>query len=147
MDIRAYRPEELDRVMAIWRAATAIGHPFQSEADLDRDEALIRNQYIDVTESWCARVDGELAGFVSLLGTRVVALFVDPARHRRGIGAALIAFANELHGPLSVEVFESNTVALPFYQRHGFRYLRDEPSPRYPDHTLWLMAQPGAEEL
>lgn len=146
IDIRPYAPGDLDAVMRVWRAATAIAHPFQTDADLDRDEALIRGEYMHRTESWCGWRDGALLGFVSLMGSRIVALFVAPDCQRGGVGSALLAHVNERRGPLGVEVFRDNAIAVPFYRRHGFVHVRDEPTELYPDQVLWLMAQPGAPE-
>ena len=144
MMIKPYDSADLDRMMELWRLASAAAHPFQGTAELDRDEALIRSEYIARTETWCAWLGSRLVGFISLADTRVVALFVDPSEHRKGIGSQLLAHANERHGPLSVEVFADNRMAVPFYRRHGFSYVRDEPIDMYPDQTQWLMAQPGA---
>ena len=143
--VRAYTPVDIARVIQVWRAASVIAHPFQGRAELDRDEALIRNQYMSRTESWCAWDEDQLVGFISLLGTCIVALFVDPAHQRSGIGGRLLAHANEVHGPLSVEVFPENRVGMPFYEKHGFGFVREEPNPMYPDHTQWIMAQKGVE--
>jgi GNAT superfamily N-acetyltransferase len=143
--VRPYEDPDLDVLMAVWRRASAVAHPFQTTAELDRDEALIRARYLPRTETWCAFVDERLVGFLSLVGTRIVALFVDPPEHRKGVGARLLAHANARHGPLTVEVFASNRIAMPFYRRHDFTFAREEPNPLYPDHPQWLMAQPGAD--
>jgi len=115
--------------MMVWRAATVIAHPFQGRVELGRDEDLIRNQYMNLTESWCAWERDRLVGFISLLATRIVALFVDPACQWGGIGGKLLARANEVHGPLSGEVFQENRIGLPFYEKHGFAFVREEPIP------------------
>lgn len=148
IEIRAFEETDLDRVMEIWRAATVVGHPFQSPEELDRDEALIRNEYMPQVDSWVAVDEGscEIVGFISLAGGRIVALFVDPSLQRGGVGGHLVAHLNALHGPLSVEVMSDNAVAVPFYEKHGFRKGRVEPNPLYPDHDLWIMAQEGYEE-
>ncbi len=125
IEIRAYTPADLDRVMMVWRAATVIAHPFQGRVELDRDENLIRNQYMNLTESWCAWERDRLVGFISLLATRIVALFVDPACQRGGIGGRLLAHANEVHGPLSVEVFQE-LVVLPELLPPEFSLLSQE---------------------
>ena len=53
--IEEYKAADLDRIMTIWRAATLVAHDFQGPAELDRDEALIRNEFIDKTETWTVR--------------------------------------------------------------------------------------------
>lgn len=52
-----------------------------------------------------------------MLGTEVAALFVHPFEQRMGIGAALLKGQNAR----ALEVFEANTRARRFYEKHGFR--------------------------
>ena len=144
--IEKYEKLNLDRMMSIWRAATVTAHEFMSEDELDRDDAMIRNGLIDQTETWIAWEGEQMAGFICLMGKIIVALFVDPARHREGIGSALIEHVNVLHGPLNVEVFTENTNGVAFYEKQGFARWKVEDNPYYPGHTHWLMAQDGAEQ-
>lgn len=146
IDIKSYVGSDLDRMMTIWRAATVVAHDFQTAADLDRDEAMIRNEFVDKTESWTAWDGDRMVGFISLMGEVIVALFVDPKRHRGGIGSALIGHVNSLHGPLCVEVFAENRNGIAFYEKNGFRFRSEEEMPHYPGHVQWIMAQPGARE-
>ena len=146
LKMETYRAPDLDRLMTVWRAATITAHEFMGAAELDRDEALIRNEFIDKTETWTVRHDDEMVGFISLMGTRIVALFVDPVQHRRGIGSALMRHVNRLHGPLSVEVFGENTRGVSFYKKHGFKLKREEENSLYPGHPHWIMEQESAEE-
>lgn len=144
LEIKPYQAADLDRMMVIWRAATVVAHDFQGAAELDRDEAMIRDEFIDKTESWTAWHEQEMVGFISLADKLIVALFVDPARHRGGIGTALIAHARKLHGPLGVEVFAENTNGIAFYEKNGFKLTKEEDNPFYPGHRHWIMAQEGA---
>jgi len=139
--IKKYQPEDLDAMMALWRASTVLAHDFQSADELDRDEDLIRNKYIAQTETWVAWEGEQMVGFISLVGTLIVALFVDASRHRAGIGSALLAHVISLHGPLGVEVFPENTNGVAFYQKHGFKKVREEKNALYPGHPHWIMEQ------
>lgn len=143
--IRKFDAADTDRIIKIWRAATVIAHPFQT-AELDRDEALIRDEYMPQVESWvaCDAETGEIAGFISLADKLIVALFVDPALQRGGVGGRLVAHVNGLLGPLSVEVFAENAIGVPFYKKNGFRFVRSETIALYPDHEQWIMCQEGA---
>lgn len=145
MHVRPYRLDDLDALIGVWRRASTVVHPFQTPAELDRDEDLIRKEYLPRTETTCALLASRVVGFSSLVGTRIVALFVDPNEHRRGIGSRLLSLANGRHGPLTVEVFADNGIGMSFYRRHGFEFLREEPSPMYPEQTQWLLGQPGAD--
>lgn len=55
-------------------------------------------------------------------------LFVDPAFHGQGIGAALLRHGLSLHPAMTTDVNEQNDQAIGFYERMGFR--RTGRSPR-----------------
>jgi putative acetyltransferase len=61
--------------------------------------------------------DGQVQGFISMLGTEVAALFVHPFAQRMGLGGRLLAGQDAR----SLEVFEANAPARRFYAKHGFR--------------------------
>ncbi|WP_326741257.1 GNAT family N-acetyltransferase [Streptomyces sp. NBC_01768] len=64
---------------------------------------------------------GELLGFASLDGTELEHLYLRPDVRRRGIGSLLLAEARRLAaGELMLYVFQRNTDARAFYERHGF---------------------------
>jgi len=121
--------------MRIWRAASEVGHPFLTAADLDRQAAAVRDIYLPQAETWVLADGDRVQGFIGLLGSFVGGLFVDPACHRGGIGLALIEHAGKLKGALSVEVYEANSGARQFYRKAGFhetgrREFDDEDQPR-----------------
>lgn len=122
--VRRYGPEDLDAVMGAWEAASALAHPFLSEAFLASERHAIPNVYLPATETWVVEVDGAVCGFLSLIGaapdTEVGAIFVDPAFHGRGAGRALMDRARATRGPLMLRVFEANAVGRRFYARYGF---------------------------
>ncbi|MEX0303614.1 MAG: GNAT family N-acetyltransferase, partial [Leisingera sp.] len=80
---------------------------------------------------------------ISLLGNEIGGLFLDPSRHGRGYGKALTDHTFALKGPLKVDVFLSNAIGRPFYERYGFNFVEEvlhEPS----GQITWKMAMPGA---
>lgn len=121
MNLRPYDPlRDLDRCMAIWRAASEAGHPFLDAATLDADAAIVRAHYMPAADITLAERAGTALGFIALLGTRVGGLFVDPGGHRSGVGRALIADALRRRGALEVEVYAANAGACAFYSACGF---------------------------
>ncbi|WP_406015959.1 GNAT family N-acetyltransferase [Streptomyces sp. NBC_00984] len=64
---------------------------------------------------------GEPLGFASLDGTELEHLYLRPDARRRGIGSLLLAEVRELSPEeLTLYVFQRNTDARAFYERHGF---------------------------
>jgi ribosomal protein S18 acetylase RimI-like enzyme len=79
-------------------------------------------------EVWVAEEDGRLLGFVAIRRSRrngwevVEKIYVDPVAQNRGIGSALLDQAKALRPDgLVLWVFQENTGARRFYERHGFR--------------------------
>lgn len=119
--LRSYDPaRDRDACLAIWRAASEVGHPFLAAADLDADAVLVRDVYLPAAKVTVAEADGRVVGFVALLDAFVGGLFVAPEAHGRGVGRALIQDAAAARGALEVEVYAANAGARAFYARTGF---------------------------
>jgi GNAT superfamily N-acetyltransferase len=78
-------------------------------------------------ELWVAEANGRLLGFVGIERSRrngwdvVEKLYVEPDSQNLGVGAALLDKAKELRPDgLVLWVFQKNTGARRFYERHGF---------------------------
>ncbi|TQV82261.1 GNAT family N-acetyltransferase [Denitrobaculum tricleocarpae] len=119
--IRRFAKEDTDVVVASWRSASALAHPFLSQAFIDREAENVRNVYLALAETWVTEVDGEVVGFISLIEDMVGGLFLDPAYHGRGYGRAMLDKAVAEKGALQVEVFEENAIARRFYTAYGFQ--------------------------
>ncbi|QDV52247.1 GNAT family N-acetyltransferase [Gimesia fumaroli] len=123
--VREYRAEDLDAVLAAWENATRLAHPFMTEEFLDQERDNIPNLYLPNAETWVIEQEGQVIGFIALLGNEVGAIFVEPEFHDTGAGKALMDKAQELRGDLEVEVFEANSIGRNFYQRYGFTPLSE----------------------
>lgn len=73
-------------------------------------------------ETWVARHDGGILGFVTLVSDELEQLYLRPGHYRRGIGSMLLAKAKyRSPGRLHLFTFERNTTARAFYEARGFR--------------------------
>lgn len=70
-------------------------------------------------------MNGELKGFITLMGNEVAALFLSPFPQGKGMGNALMIKATMLHENLEVEVFKVNEKGRDFYSKCGFEYLNE----------------------
>ena len=118
--IRKYRDEDADAVVAAWRAASELAHPFLTTQFLDAEADAVRNVYLAFAETWVTEVGGTVVGFIAIVENDVGGLFLDPRYHGRGLGRELMDKAVSERGSLNVEVFRENAVGR-FYDAYGFR--------------------------
>jgi putative acetyltransferase len=118
--IRPYEDRDLDALLAVWEAASAIAHPFLSEEFTAQERKNIPELYIPNTDTWIYEEAGRVAGFLALMQNEIGAIFVHPESQRRGAGHALTDKARSLHETLEVEVFERNSIGRGFYAKYGF---------------------------
>lgn len=127
--IREYQQQDTDAVVAIWRAATAVAHPFMTPGFIEQEATALRELYLKFAKTWVSVVDGDIIGFVAMLENEVAGLFLRPAFHGQGLGRAMIDHVFARIGPLRVEVFEKNAIGRRFYAAYGFvgseRYLHE----------------------
>lgn len=142
---RPYTTADRAACLDLWQAASRVGHPFLGDAVLTRQRRTVGDVYLPGAETILAEDGGMLAGFIGLLdGGRIGGLFVDPARHGQGVGAALVSHAAARKGPLTVEVYEANRGGRAFYARMGFRQTgRRETDDEGLPHPLLVLSRPG----
>ena len=91
--------------------------------------------------TWVAVRDTEILGYAALEGDVLEHLYLSPDVRRQGIGTLLLDEVRR-HSPdgVSLHVFEQNTDARAFYERHGFTVLDTDDGRRnmenLPDLTL-----------
>lgn len=120
--LRPYKSSDVDAVVSVWRAASAVAHPFLSDDFLDQEEKNIREIYVKHAQTWVVDIVGEVVGFMSLIDNEIGGLFLRPEFHGRGLGQAMVDLAFEEKGPLKLEVFEKNQIGRRFYDRYGFGF-------------------------
>jgi putative acetyltransferase len=86
----------------------------------------MKEEYLPRAENLVFESEGNIAGFISLVGNRVCALFVVPEMQGKGIGKALMEYAKSLKGKLFLRVYKENEGALRFYKKCGFEAVGEE---------------------
>jgi putative acetyltransferase len=120
--IRKYNDTDLDKVMDIWQASTSIAHPFLNMTFSLKVAAAMREIYMPNPDAktWVYERDGDIVGFVSMIGNEIGGLFVNPIYQSRGVGSTLVNHVRNIYGDLEVEVFERNHIGRSFYDKYGF---------------------------
>jgi putative acetyltransferase len=124
-NIRQYKETDLKAVLDSWKIATRLVHKFMSDEFITQGLKDIEEIYLPITDTWVVEFDGEVKGFISLMGNEVGALFLQPEFHGEGAGRALMDKAQALHLTLEVEVFKVNLTGHNFYQKYGFNLLKE----------------------
>ena len=127
MVIRQYEASDLESVLNSWEMATRLAHEFMTDDFIAQERRNVAEIYIPNTDTWVAEVDGEVRGFIALMGNEVGAIFLQPRCHGKGIGKALMDKAQDIHGNLEVEVFKVNSLGRNFYSKYGFVQIEEKP--------------------
>jgi putative acetyltransferase len=123
VEIRQYKDNDLEAVLSTWERATRLVHSFMTDEFIAQEKKNIEEIYLPNTDTWVVDIDGEVRGFIALMGNEVGAIFLQPEFHGKGIGKALMDKAQQLQGDLEVEVFEANSTGRKFYSRYGFELI------------------------
>jgi len=126
MKIRPSRPEDADRLYAIWRTAVEATHDFLPAEELEAIARDVREKYLPLEDFLVAVDENDIpVGFMGMTKNKIDSLFVDPAAFGQGIGRALVERAFEVGPEILVDVNEQNEGSCFFYRRMGFeRYDR-----------------------
>lgn len=125
-EIRQYKVTDLEGVLDSWEVATRLAHPFMTDEFIAQERKNVAEIYMPNTDTWVAELDGEIKGFIALMGNEVGAIFLQPNCHGQGIGKALMDKAQEIHGNLEVDVFKINNIGRNFYSKYGFEQLEEK---------------------
>ncbi len=121
MEIRDFRPDDVETLVNILKANQQYGHP-----DIDGPEAMLQVNQCDAAEFLVAEEDGLVIGMVrgTYDGSRAIIYLasVHPHYQRRGVGRALvqeIARRFQARGAGSISVIVPGDAA--FWKKLGFR--------------------------
>ena len=88
--IRLYQETDTEDLIDVWYQASSIAHSFLTDTFLEEEKAKLPEVFLPNSQTWVYEAEGEVVGFISLVGNEVGGLFVRPSRQRQGIGQALM---------------------------------------------------------
>ncbi|ELY3983477.1 N-acetyltransferase [Cronobacter muytjensii] len=137
--IRAQRPADRERVLALWLASTTAGHPFIRPDYWRASLPVVRDVYLPGACTWVEEENHALRGFISVMHEKFIgALFVAPAWAGKGVGTALLTHVQSQYDTLNLEVYQKNTRAVNFYHARGFR-IEESAWQEETRHATWIM--------
>lgn len=122
---------ERERLIDIWQRSVRATHDFVEPEDFVFYRDMLRQERFRSVEVMVSRDEDEkITGFIGLDGPHIDVLFIDPDYFGQGLGRTLLQYAVRERGCRTVDVNESNTGALGFYLKQGFRIVgRDKTDP------------------
>ena len=127
MRVREARPGDSPRCAEIHRLAR-MGMPYLP-TDLhtvDEDRWWMREVVFATQRVWVVEIDGDTVGFAALGEGFLTNLYILPGFQGRGAGSALLQQVKAA-APEGIQLwtFQPNAGAIRFYERHGFRTVRE----------------------
>jgi len=120
--LRPAGPQDGDAIAAVFGAARRAAMAYLPALHSSDEDRAYFAGVVAAGGTTVALRGGRVVAFIALAEGWVEHLYVDPAHQRHGIGATLLRHA-QAAAPEGLElwVFQRNTVAIAFYERHGFR--------------------------
>ena len=125
MVIRKASPEEYVFLGSLWLETSIKAHSFVPREFWEGNLSAMCNEYLPASETWVIEAEGEVAGFMSLVGETVAALFVATDKQGCGFGSSLLQHAKEAHASLNLCVYKENDLSVLFYKKNGFRVVEE----------------------
>jgi ribosomal protein S18 acetylase RimI-like enzyme len=150
--IRFAEDADADVIARIHMTSRLATMPYLPPQERSHEEVTrwIRDVLLRQCRTWVAVRETEIAGYAALDGDMLEHLYLRPDARRQGIGTLLLDEVRR-HSPdgVSLHVFQQNTDARAFYERHGFTVFDtnngDRNMENLPDMTLrWT---PEAQSL
>lgn len=117
---------ESESVAAIARISRRHFLPYVPDLhSFEEDREYFSNIVFTESEVWVAEEDGILAGFCAFRLQWLDHLYCLPAYVGKNLGMKLLDKAKQGQMRLQLWVFQQNIRAISFYERHGFRKVRE----------------------
>lgn len=125
--IRRAGPADADDVAEVFLAARAAMTYLPRLHSDEETRAWIAGVMLPSSQVWVADLRGRVAGFAALRGQWLDHLYLAPAAQHGGIGGTLLDHAKKRRPRgLDLHVFQQNTGARRFYERHGFTLVAED---------------------
>ncbi|MGB4281847.1 MAG: GNAT family N-acetyltransferase, partial [Methanosarcina thermophila] len=76
--IRSYSKTDLEEMVRIWYESSVTAHSFVPVSFWASQKNAMKETYLPLAENFVFEENGKLAGFISLAGERICALFIAP---------------------------------------------------------------------
>jgi ribosomal protein S18 acetylase RimI-like enzyme len=142
-EVRPATEADAEEIAAVHQESRAATMPYLPPQKRAHDDVVrwVREVVLEECQVWVAARGDRVLGYAALDGDMLDHLYLRSDARRQGIGTLLLAEVRT-HSPrgLRLHVFQQNTGARAFYERHGFTVLDTNDGSRnmenLPDMTL-----------
>ncbi len=124
INIRKANIHDFSVLSEIWLEASFIAHHFIPETYWKENKLKMQNIYLPMSEVYLAEHNLHTYGFIALLDTQIAAIFVSPQYQGKGVGTALIQYAQAIRTELELNVYQENPKSVQFYKTLGFEIIK-----------------------
>jgi GNAT superfamily N-acetyltransferase len=124
--LRRAGPDDAAAVADVFTASFAGLLGFVPKLHTAEDDRAFFHQAVVEREVWIAEEGGAVLGLAAIHGDELGHLYVRPDRQGEGVGGMLLGLVKrERPNGFRLWVFQQNTGARRFYERHGLRLVRE----------------------
>jgi putative acetyltransferase len=123
--LRRATPADVEAIAALFRRVQEATVPFRPDLHTPEEDRAMLGGVIAKDNVWIAEDAGAIIGFIAHRDGFVGHLYVDMGHQGRGIGTKLLEMAMSDHDCLHLWVFQKNIGARRFYERRGFRAIKE----------------------
>lgn len=116
--IRRINNDDINAVMKIWLESNIEAHSFVGEGYWTDNYSAVKEQ-LTGADVFLYEQDGEILGFVGMVGNYLAGIFVDSAHRCQGIGKILLDYVKKNYDCFTLDVYSKNSRAVNFYLREG----------------------------
>lgn len=123
--LRPAAADDLADIAVLFRRVREATRPFRPDLHTPEEDRAFLGKVMRNDRLWVAEANGAIVGFIGYRAGFIDHLYVDLGRQGRGIGTALLDKAMDEEPMLRLWVFQENGAARRFYERRGFRLVRE----------------------
>jgi ribosomal protein S18 acetylase RimI-like enzyme len=133
LHIRPFEPADEEQVAAVWHRSGRDAYtylPWWETFSPESAREAFAQKVLPACDVWIGVGDGNVTSFMTLKGSYIDRLYVDPPEQRKGWGARLLRLAKASHpAGLELHTHQENHNARAFYEKRGFRAVKFGTSP------------------
>ena len=123
--IEKLNKKDINQIMDIWLKENKRTHNYISGEYWDNHFEDVKKEILKA-EIYVYKEKEEICGFIGLSNTYIAGIFVKKEKQSMGIGRKLIQYCKSKYPELMLSVYEKNERARAFYEREGFKIIKEE---------------------